>query len=131
MVALIFWLIKKPPWKNWSKFWIFHVRKNNPDRESNPGLQFTSLGVLTTTLLRIVKNYLWMNAFYQSVPVKVNYLDWVLSKVLWSQYPDVKITKFLHGGFLINQKINATIVFYSENTSFYSRISHFDFLWSP
>ena len=131
METLIFRLIKKLPCRNRWNFWIFHVRKNNPDRESNPGLQNYKFDVLTTTLLRIVKNFLWMNAFYQSVPVKVNYLDWVLSKVLWSQYPDVKITKFLHGGFLINQKINATIVFYSENTSFYSRISHFDFLWSP
>ena len=51
--------------------------------------------------------------------------------VLCSQNPDMKKPKFLHGGFLINQKINAAIVFCTENTILYSKFSHFDFLWSP
>ena len=39
--------------------------------------------------------------------------------------------RFLHGGFLINRKINGTIVFYYESTPLYSRISHFDIFLIP
>ena len=40
----------------------------------------------------------------------------------------MKKPKFLHGGFLINRKINATIVFYYKSTPLYSTISHFELL---
>ena len=53
----------------------------------------------------------------------VNFLDWgFMESKSRREKP-----KFMHGGFLINRKINATIVFYYESTLFYSTISHFDF----
>ena len=46
-------------------------------------------------------------------------------------FPDMKKQKFdrfLHGSFLINRKINATIVFYYKSTPLFSTISHFELL---
>ena len=40
----------------------------------------------------------------------------------------MKKPKFLQGGFSINRKINATIVFYYKSTPLFSTISHFELL---